>query len=117
MIAFRDIKLEMRDACRAVTHPATMAGTPARVARGDFGDEAPETHIEPWMAAAFAELVRAYDTNAPFALVSCFMNGKPATLIAYLSEDGNRRHVTPLFVAVQSGMVFTPHTDEVVEAV
>jgi hypothetical protein len=121
MNAFHLIADEMPKAAKAITAPATRPGRPMIRARGvsptaanPLGEapHGPATHIEPWMAAAFADLVHAAETDAPYALLSCFMNGKPAVVIAYLREDGDRSHVLPLFVAVQAGMAFQPHDDE-----
>jgi hypothetical protein len=120
MNALHSIAAEMQRTARAVTEPNTRAsGKPIVQARGVRAstaalaqdDDEPVTHIQPWMAEAFAGLVRAADTDAPFALLSCFMNGRPAAVIAYVHDEGRRKHVLPLFMAVQSGMHFTPHED------
>ena len=39
------------------------------------------------MEAAFGNLVDAAEDDAPFALVSCFMNGEPAAMIAFLGAQ------------------------------
>jgi hypothetical protein len=118
---FLTIADEMVKAAHAVTLPSTEdAGSPIVRAHGvrasasrlfNEQDE-PRTHIEPWMAEAFGALVRSAVTDAPFALMSCYMNGAPAAVIAYVQENGTHSHVLPLFMAVQPGMKFTPHEDD-----
>jgi hypothetical protein len=109
MKAFQSVRAEMREACSGITHPATRtASAPARVVRPGPDPEA-VTHIEPWMEAAFGGLTHASETGEPFMLVSCFMNGNPAVIIAATHQRGTHTHVLPLFMAVQPGMQFTPH--------
>jgi hypothetical protein len=116
MIAARNIKADMRHACIGVTSPVPQAAErPAVVSRrrgSGYEGEQTDTHIEPWMEAAFYGLTHASETGEPFALISCFMNGEPAALIAATHREGNRTHVLPLFMAVQPGMQFTAHDDE-----
>ena len=64
------------------------------------------------MAIAFENLTHASETGEPFALLSCFMNGKPAVLIAATRNEGRSTHVLPLFMAVQPGMHFSEHGPE-----
>lgn len=109
MRAFHDIRTEMRETCRSLTGPFEMGGlgTVARVSRDASEDEHDLTdHIEPWMAAAFEGLIHAGETDDPFALVPCFMNGKPAAVIAAIRTFGRKVHVTPLFLACQPWMTF-----------
>ena len=117
MIAFHDIKAEARETAAYVTHPARAeARPPAVVIRGEQPpDDTEETsHIEPWMEVSFKALTHASETGEPFALISCFMNGAPAALIAATQRLGDRTHVLPLFMAVQPWMKFSPHLDEAV---
>ncbi|WP_234686100.1 hypothetical protein [Bradyrhizobium monzae] len=88
---------------------------PARVGRGrEPWEREPgaDTNIEPWMELAFGGLTHASETGEPFALISCFMNGQPAAIIAATNTQGGRTHILPLFMAVQPWMKFTPHPDE-----
>ncbi|EJW11628.1 hypothetical protein A33M_2931 [Rhodovulum sp. PH10] len=112
MKAFRNIRDEMREAVILATSLNMPPGdAPMRQARpggGHTGDEE-GTNIAPWMAASFAELVRAYETDAPFALISCFVNGEPTATIALTKPEGDSLMVMPLFVAVTPSMVVTDH--------
>jgi len=116
MIALREIRSEMRENAVHLTnsHAATKPDAPVRIVRSNERgmDEDADTHIEPWMEIAFRGLTHASETGEPYALISCFMNGKPAALIAATHREGARTHVLPLFMAVQPGMQFTPHADE-----
>lgn len=113
MRAFQSARAEMRETAIRLTHPAhATASAPARVGRiAPAIDEENDTHIEPWMELAFRGLTHASETGEPFALVSCFMNGEPAALIAATHTVGSRTHILPLFMAVQPGMHFTSHGD------
>jgi hypothetical protein len=112
MKAFRAIKDDMRHACRAVTQPVP-GGThapmqtqrPRRYAALECG-EPDGSAIEPWMEAAFHGLTHASETGDPFALVSCTMNGEPATIIALARQQGRQTHIMPLFLACQPWMKF-----------
>jgi hypothetical protein len=112
MRAFQSTRAEMRETAIRLTHPAHgKASAPARVNRmmaSDIEEEA-DSHIEPWMELAFKGLTHASETGEPFALVSCFMNGQPAALIAATHQRGDGTYILPLFMAVQPGMKFTPH--------
>jgi hypothetical protein len=116
MKAFHNIKTEMRETCLALTHPSAGEPQPcARIGRGGGGrieDDEADTHIEPWIELAFRGLTHASETGEPFALVSCFMNGEPAALIAATHQDSRSTHVLPLFIAVQSWMKFSGHAEE-----
>jgi len=72
--------------------------------------------IEPWMAAAFGQLVRASETDASFALVTCRVNGKPSACIAITKQDGPRLWVQPLFVAVTPSITVDAHGEDVLFA-
>jgi hypothetical protein len=115
MIAFRDIKAEARQNAIRLTSPTeTARQAPARVRRSrepDIDEDA-DTHIEPWMEVAFNGLTHASETGEPYALVSCYMNGQPAALIAATHQRGDGTYILPLFMAVQPGMKFTPHLGE-----
>jgi hypothetical protein len=105
MIAFHDIKAEMRKACAAISQPQMQAAeSVARVSRG--GEEADDL-IQPWMQEAFEALVTAYVTREPFMLLPCTVNGEPTAAIVHVShtDERHRTHVTPLFVAMTPGMV------------
>jgi len=108
MIAFHDIKTEMRQACAAISRPHVAAGEPiARIARGDDAEDA-DDNIQPWMQEAFEMLATAVITREPFMLLPCTVNGEPTAAIVHVSNVDNRRqqtHVTPLFVAMTPGMV------------
>jgi hypothetical protein len=113
MRAIQSTRAEMRETAIRLTHPAhAKPSAPARVSRiaPDIEEET-DTHIEPWMELAFKGLTHASETGEPFALVSCFMNGEPAALIAATHTVGSRTHILPLFMAVQPGMHFSPHGD------
>jgi hypothetical protein len=113
MRAFRDIKDDMRQACRSVTQPVP-GGTlspmqtrrPRRYAELESG-EPDGSAIDPWMEAAFDGLTHASETGDPFALVSCRMNGEPATIIALARQQGRQTHIMPLFLACQPWMKFS----------
>ena len=112
MKAFQSVRAEMREACLGITSPTQCAAdAPARLSR-PAEDEDAETHIEPWMQFAFLSLIHASETRERFVLVSCFMNEEPAVIIAAGREDGSRMQITPLFMAVQPWMSFTPHTED-----
>jgi hypothetical protein len=116
MKAFQNIRSEMRDSAAFVTNPVQGgASQPARISHADT-PQGPGTNIEPWMEHAFRALTHASQTGEPFALVSCFMNGQPAAVIAATRDDGERTHILPLFVACQAGMVIRPHPEDVGEA-
>lgn len=114
MIAFRDIKAEMRDAIAAVTAP--YGGEPPPPKRITRGHAAPaddmDSPIEPWMEAAFYGLIHAAQTDDPFALVPCLMNGEPAVIIAAMRQFGRKTHATPLFLACQAWMNFSAPTED-----
>src|SRR4051812_4346256 len=99
MIAFHNIRTEMRESCVHLTNPATGKGDALRIRRISRRrvEEHDSTHIEPWMEVAFSGLTHASETGEPFALISCFMNGQPAALIAAMHREGHRTHVLPLF--------------------
>jgi hypothetical protein len=44
-----------------------------------------------------------------FALFSCFVNGTPAAAVVSITQDGDTRNVTPLFISVTDDMVLTDH--------
>jgi hypothetical protein len=119
MIAFQDIRSEMRKNAIHLTSPdaAAAARGPAQVTRSQESDmdEDVDTHIEPWMEVAFKGLTHASETGEPYALVSCYMNGRPAALIAATHQRGDGTYILPLFMAVQPGMQFTPHAGEEAE--
>jgi hypothetical protein len=116
MKAFRDVRTEMRESCLDLARPATRKDHPARIARNKPHDredsDEPHPHIDPWMEAAFESLIHASETGDPFALVPCFMNGKPAAIIAAVRTFGCKVHVTPLFLACQPWMQFSEAPDE-----
>jgi hypothetical protein len=59
---------------------------------------------------AFDALVSGEYEN--FCLFSCFVNGKPASAICAIDEDGcdeGEMNVTPLFVTVTDDMIITDH--------
>lgn len=110
MIAFRDIKTEMREACAAISQPHAEPGEVARVARGTQTEDARHVldgPIEPWMEEAFAALVTASVMREPFMLLPCTVNGEATAAIVHVShvDDQRRTHVTPLFVGMTPGMV------------
>jgi hypothetical protein len=116
MKAFQNIRTEMRDSAAMVTSPAQAgAAAPARISRAGVRGR-PGSHIEPWMEIAFRGLTHASETGEPYALVSCFMNGRPAAVIAATHDDGERTHILPLFVACQPGMQIRPHPEDVDDA-
>ncbi len=102
MRAIQNIRTEMRENCLSLGRPATATQSAARITRtahlrqqaNDDSDE-PHPHIDPWMEAAFEGLIHASETGDPFALVPCFMNGKPAAIIAAMRSFGRKLHVTP----------------------
>src|SRR5260221_13600892 len=62
MIAFQDIRSEMRKNAVHLTSPAAIKpGRPAHIVRSHEPeiDEGEETHIEPWMEIAFKALTHA----------------------------------------------------------
>ena len=79
MQAFQDIRIEMRESCISLTGPSAPKRDPARIARGNREQSDPANDlIEPWMEAAFYGLTHASETDEPFALIPCSMNGEPA---------------------------------------
>jgi hypothetical protein len=44
-----------------------------------------------------------------FALLSCVVNGEPASAIVVVHEDGAGYRIEPLFVSVTEGMTITDH--------
>jgi hypothetical protein len=113
MIAFRDIRSEMRENAIRLTNPTTEARTPAQVSRSRASEMGEDlgARIDPWMEEAFAALITARETDEPFLLLPCSVNGEPTAAIVHVShmDDANRTHVTPLFVAVTPGMVLIDH--------
>jgi hypothetical protein len=108
MRAFQNVRSQMRENAIHLTSPnAVPARPPAQVSHEPDMDE--DTHIEPWMELAFKGLTHASETGEPYALVSCYMNGQPAALIAATHQRGDGTYVLPLFMAVQPGMKFTSH--------
>jgi hypothetical protein len=113
MIAFTDIKAEMRRSCAEIGHPTvTSDRPPVRLSREDIEGRDENSPVEPWMEAAFYGLIHAAETDEPYALVPCTMNGEPAVLLALMREKGNSTHVLPLFMAVQPWMKFGPAPGE-----
>ncbi|MCP1839114.1 hypothetical protein ACVIHI_007972 [Bradyrhizobium sp. USDA 4524] len=98
----------LRERYRELTEPHRgPPGMPAQIARGHDGAAPDEvSHIDPWMEVSFNALTRASETGEPFALISCFMNGQPAAVIAATHRQGSRTQVMPLFMAVQPWMNF-----------
>lgn len=110
----------MRDALRA--NAADVTRRPVRhryralcKEREREREEAAAT-IEPWMAAAFGQLVRASETDAPFALVTCRVNGKPSACIAITKQEADRLWVQPLFVAVTPSITVDADGEDVLFA-
>jgi hypothetical protein len=116
MKAFRDIKTEMcENSASLIEARIGRTEVPARIARGSAGDDEGDSNIAQWMAASFHALTHASETGEPFALVSCFMNGQPAAIIALTRNDGRSTHIMPLFLAVDSSMNFSRHPDQASE--
>lgn len=71
-----------------------------------------ETNITPAMNAAFQLLTSGQVPN--FCLVSCYVNGEPASAICYAEHDKSAGFdaiaMTPLFVAVTPGMKLQDHS-------
>lgn len=114
MQAFHDIRREMRDTCLSLTRSGQPEIRPPIIRNrrdASEGGRELEDHIEPWMAAAFDGLIHASETEDPFALVPCFMNGKPAAVIALARQIGRKTHVMPLFLACQPWMRFSGQPD------
>lgn len=113
MQAFRDIKTEMRQNCIDLTSPTPRGPrSPARIGgRGGSYDDDTEPGIDQWMEEAFAALITARETEEPFLLLPCSVNGEPTAAIVHVShmDNANRAHVTPLFVAMTPGMVLIDH--------
>jgi hypothetical protein len=65
------------------------------------------TNITADHCAAFEALTSG--DYATFALFSCFVNGEPAAAIVAINRDGEEYIVSPLFVALTSGMTLTDH--------
>ena len=66
------------------------------------------TNITDDMRKQFAAITSGHFKN--FALVSCFLDGKPTAAIASMNEKPDGRIVVqPLFVAVVEGMILTSH--------
>ena len=68
------------------------------------------TNIRPEHVSAFEALTSGRFEN--FALISCFLNGEPATAIVAIAppkREGEDYQVTPLFVSVTDAMVLTDH--------
>lgn len=109
MRAFQNVRTEMRETCTEVSQPQMQDAPPARIGRRQHREsgDAPDGAIEPWMEAAFEGLTHASETGDPFALVPCFMNGKPAAVIALARPLGRKVHVMPLFLACQPWMKFS----------
>jgi hypothetical protein len=101
----------MRETCIDLARPVTHKAEAARIDRSkrhaNEDSEERHPHIDPWMEIAFEGLIHASETGDPFALVPCFMNGKPAVIIAAMRSFGRKVHVTPLFLACQPWMNFS----------
>jgi hypothetical protein len=65
------------------------------------------TNITPAHQRAFEALTSGEYGN--FALFSCFVNGKPATAIVTVNEDGPGYVITPLFVTLTPAMALADH--------
>lgn len=117
MKAFQSIRAEMRENCVSMTRPGATS-KPPHVARRERREQREQedghdgSPIEPWMEAYFEALTQASETGAPFTLVPCFMNGKPAVVIALARPQGRRIHVMPLFLACQPWMNFSGQPGE-----
>jgi hypothetical protein len=116
MKAFQSIRAEMREAIIATTHPGNPVTAARPMQRQQETPDEEDGYIEPWMEIAFRALTHASQTGEPFALVSCFMNGQPAVVIAATRDEGERTHILPLFVACQPGMLIRPHPEDVDDA-
>jgi hypothetical protein len=112
MKAFRSIRDEMKDTAAFISHPyAGRARRPMeRQREASEADEVPHG-IEPWIEAAFEELIHAGRTGAPFVLAPCLMNDEPSTIIGFAYERGGRTHIRPLFLACQAWMMFTAQAE------
>jgi|ERR1051325_6434349 hypothetical protein len=65
------------------------------------------TNITAAHREAFEALISGEHNN--FALLSCFLNGKPTAAIVAVNRDGRDYIVSPLFVALTPGLVLTDH--------
>jgi hypothetical protein len=113
MRAFHDIRAQMRENAIRLTNPATEPRTPVQVSRphATANREDFDARIDSWMVEAFGALITARETNEPFFLLPCSVNGERTAAIVHVShmDDANRAHVTPLFVAMTPGMVLIDH--------
>jgi hypothetical protein len=73
------------------------------------------TNITPQVQDAFQALTSGEYSN--FALVSCFCNGEPTSVIAIVTQsaEGGMGQICPLFVAVTPSMILTDHDGVVAE--
>ena len=67
----------------------------------------PDTHITPAHRRAFEALTSGRYDN--FALMSCTVNGAPASAIVAVTADGDDHLVHPLFVSVTPDMHLADH--------
>lgn len=67
----------------------------------------PDTNINPVTKKNFNALISGKYSN--FALFSCFADGKPASAICAITQDGDGYIITPMFITVPDGMVLTDH--------
>jgi hypothetical protein len=65
------------------------------------------TNITPTHQAQFEALTSGLFCS--FALVSCFVDGKPTAAIATVSESAGEYIITPMFVAIAPGMTVKDH--------
>lgn len=112
MIAFHDIRADMRATCVGVTapHPAPgMAPMTRKPERPEAERPQVEGHpyVEPWMDVAFERIIQSGVTGEPFFLIPCLMNGERACVIGIATRRDGKTHITPLFLACQPWMSFS----------
>ncbi len=83
-------------------------------ARRTLNDESDVSTITAAHEMTFAWL--RHDSNTPFGLVSCYVNGKPSALVVAAKPHHGQRtvEIMPLFVALTDGMRITAPNGEVI---
>jgi hypothetical protein len=89
--------------------PARVASAQRVKARREM--HAPESNIQPGHRLIFNALTSGLSDE--FALMSCFVNGKPTAMIVAAQQTNRGLEIMPLFVSLTEAMAITDHDGDI----
>lgn len=89
--------------------PARVASAQRVKARREMRTS--ESNIQPGHRMIFNALTSGLSDE--FALMSCFVNGKPTAMIVAARQTGERLEIMPLFVSLTEAMAITDHDGDI----